>query len=189
MIKKSLVIITCLISEVGFSDDDIDFYRATNFYGKSVVTEGTFVATSTIIPWSSYWFPTKDPILFMGENSPLKKYDRFVEHVTGINPYASKFEEEQLFDPEAASWSGLCTAWALVSIMEKEPPASVQFKLSDNDVLDFSSGDLKALLMQTYTKVEQARDEIYGQRYDGQFDSIYADIYADQFHRLLQEML
>ncbi|MBF0297372.1 MAG: hypothetical protein HQK51_01545 [Oligoflexia bacterium] len=172
-----------------FSDDLTNFHRATDVYGPLKVKEGIFVTTSNINPWSSYWFPTKDPILFKGENSPLNKYDRFVEFVTGKNPESAKYHEDMLFDPEATSWSGLCTTWSLASIMEPEPKESVRFKINHGNILEFSSGDLKALLIQTYTKVEQKKEDMFGQRFDGIYDSVYADIFPLQFHRVLQAEL
>lgn len=178
-----------LTSNLSFSADPGVFNRATALYGSVIVEEGTFTAKSTTLPWSSYWFPTKDPLLFKGDNSPLRKYDRFVEFLTGKNPEAAKYAEEKLYDPEAVSWSGLCNTWSLVSILEPEPPSLVKFKIGPEEVLEFTSGDLKALLIQTYTKVEEDKEDIFGQRFDGVYDSVYADIYPSQFHRLLQVQL
>ncbi|MBF0362375.1 MAG: hypothetical protein HQK49_15265 [Oligoflexia bacterium] len=177
------------ITNLCFSFDSFNFQIATEVYGPVIVKEGTFSASSMIIPWSSYWFPTKDPILFKDENSALRKYDRFVEFVTGKNPESARYHEEMLFNRDAVSWSGLCTTWSLASIMEIEPKESVSFKIDHDNVLEFSSGDLKALLIQSYTKVEQKKEDIFGQRFDGVYDSIYADIFPMQFHRLLQAEL
>ena len=53
--------------------------------------------------------------------------------------------------------------------------------------IDFRVSDLKALLLKTYEGVADLK--IFGQRYDGKWDSVYEDIYPDQFHRFMQAEL
>jgi hypothetical protein len=53
--------------------------------------------------------------------------------------------------------------------------------------VSFRVGDLKALLLKTYEAVDSLR--IYGQRFEGKWDSVYEDIFPDQFHRFMQAEL
>jgi hypothetical protein len=148
-----------------------------------VVEEGDFTAQSDIMPWSSWWYPRFQKILFedKGRNklSTLSKYDKVAKKYGQRNPSARRYEEEKLYNERAVDWSGLCDAWALASIMEKEPTRDIRKK-----GVVFKVGDLKALLIKTYANTDLKGH--FGQRNNGAWDDHYEDIYPDQFHRFFQ---
>lgn len=92
------------------------FKEVTSEYGALSVQEGSFIQESKIIPWSSWWFPTKDKYMFENSNSkklaPLQKYDLYVKNTSRGNSDAAFFEETQIYDPSEVNWAGLCHAWA-----------------------------------------------------------------------------
>ena len=162
-----------------------EFRSATDFYGPLYVTEGEFEAESKIKPWSSWWFPTKETVLFQSQSgrlSPLEKYDLFAQRVRNGVASAANYEREYLYDPDASTWEGLCNAWAAASLYEPEPTASRIMK-----GIEFSVGDQKAVLIKSYEEVEGLHP--FGQRYQGDRVSVFDDIYPDQFHRVVQAEL
>ncbi|MDI1435494.1 hypothetical protein [Polyangium sorediatum] len=147
---------------------------------KLLLPEGEFSAEATIKPWSSWWFPTSDDFLFAGKNglAPLQKYDLYSRTVLSKTTKAATYEREKLYNAHADSWSGLCYAWALASILEPEPNKPV-----DHGALHFGVADLKALLLKTYEAATDA--PILGDRNDGAWNDNYADILPHTFHRVL----
>ncbi len=173
------------MDSVKFPVRDAIFTSVTADFGALVVREGELDASADTKPWSSWWYPLRETTLFQGTDgqlSPLEKYDAYVGKNRPARSYAADFERKNLYDPEAASWEGLCNAWSLASLVEPEPvrPATL-------DGIAFSIGDQKALLLKTYEDVEALK--IYGQRYNGDATSVFDDIYPDQFHRFLQHSL
>ncbi len=161
------------------------FWSVTDKFGLSLIQEGEYDAESPIKPWSSWWYPITETTLFKGTDgnpSPLEKYDLYMQRVHGVTSAATSYEQENIYDPNADNWEGLCNAWAIASLMEAEPvhPATL-------DGIDFSVGDLKALLIKSYETVEGLKQ--FGQRYNGDAQSVFQDIYPDQFHRLLEVIL
>lgn len=163
------------------------FLEATRVYGALHVKEGEFEAWSETRPWSSYWFPKKDSVLFSprgGERSPLEKYDQYVQRVRGKRSGAALFEES-VFDPATAdSWDGLCDAWAVASILEPEPTREAIFSGIRWSVLD-----LKALAVKSYERLPDSAKSYFGQGYRFEGRDEYQDLYPDQFHRLVQALL
>lgn len=159
------------------------FTSATAKFGKLVVELGDFNAEATQKPWSSWWYPSFDKLLFEDRDrnpSPLSKYDAFARKSFRRTTQARDFEEENIYDARAAEWSGLCDAWSMAAILEEEPVKSV----TKNGIV-FNVVDLKGLLLKTYEGV--ALEEVYGQRNNAQWDSVYEDIYPEQFHKFLQK--
>lgn len=157
------------------------FTSVTREYGPLVIETGEFTAVSTDKPWSSWWYPARDTYLFQPTSrgpAPLQKYDAFVESETGTPGGAADFERDKLFDPNAASWEGLCNAWSAASLLSPEPLAGATI-----DDVSFGVGDLKALLVKTYEQVDGLKQ--FGQRYNGIEGDDFADLYPDQFHKFL----
>ncbi|MDI1476495.1 hypothetical protein [Polyangium sp. y55x31] len=155
--------------------------RGTTTRKNLLLPEGEFSAEATIKPWSSWWFPTVDDFLFAaknGELSPLQKYDLYSSTFQHKTTTAAAYEREKLYDARADSWSGLCFAWALASIMEPEPNKPIV-----HGSLRFKVGDLKALLLKTYEAVTDT--PTVGDRNDGEWNDVYADILPHTFHRVL----
>ena len=157
---------------------------ATRAFGRALVREGKFVAEASTRPWSGWWYPAYSTYLFEGngsELSPLQKYDQWVSKTKGITSRAAEYERQHLYNPHAGDWAGLCDAWAIASIMEREPDRTEVTV----DGIRFGVGDMKALLVETYEDVQGLKQ--FGQRYNGQRGDDFNDIYPDQFHRVLQE--
>jgi hypothetical protein len=95
---------------------------------------------------------------------------------------AAAYEKTHLYDARAASWAGLCDAWALASILEPEPNRTIR----RNDIT-FDVGDQKALLLKTYEKVAQL--PLVGTRFDGEWDDVYEDVLPEDLHRVIEEEL
>lgn len=162
-----------------------EFARATEAFGPLFVDEGEFDAEAGVRPWSSWWYPLRDTYLFESagaRKSPLEKYDRFVQKTSGQSPDAAVYERDNLHDPNATSWEGLCNAWAAASLLEPEPRRPVA-----HGGLTFEVGDQKALLIKSYELVDGLRQ--IGQRFNGDRAGVYEDIYPEQFHRVIQHQL
>jgi hypothetical protein len=171
-----------LTSEPGAPDTSRVGRPVTDRFGNPIVQEGEALVESKTRPWSAWWYPAKDPYLFQGSNgqlSPLEKFDQYVKTAHNAESGAVKYERDNLFDPNATGWEGLCNAWSVASLMEPEPdhPVTVGGQT-------FQVADLKAILVKTYENVDGLQQ--FGQRYDGARDSVWDDIYPDQFHRFLQ---
>jgi hypothetical protein len=152
-------------------------------YGKAEVELGDFNVDADQKPWSSWWYPRFDKLLFFDKDrlhpSTLTKYDKFASEEFNENKKARNFEEKNLYNERAVSWEGMCGAWAIAALMEKEPVRPVT-----KDRIKFNIVDLKGLLLKTYE--DTPLTEMYGQRNNATWDSVYEDIYPEQLHRFLQ---
>ncbi len=160
----------------------IPFTAAVAKYGKAVVEIGDFNVEATQKPWSSWWYPSFDKLLFEDNErslSPLSKYDLYAKKSFRRKTGARDFEEQNIYDPRATEWSGLCDAWSMAAILEKEP-----IKPVTKNGITFNIVDLKGLLLKTYEGAYLT--DVFGQRNNAQWDSVYEDIYPEQFHRFLQ---
>lgn len=132
-------------------------------------------------PWAGYWFPLKNKTLFEGDSSPLGKLDKVA--LAKGRPTQSAALESTLADLAQDGWEGRCAAWAMASIMSKEPltPRVI-------DGVSFSTSDQKALLTKIY---ELYPYQIFGIRYDGdtQTDGTLQDVRPEAFHRLFLHQL
>ena len=147
------------------------------------------MAVADLKPWSSWWYPRKDPELFQdteSDDSPLKKYD-LVRQDKNPDAGSAVNEERQFFNPNSSNWEGLCDAWAIASISRPEPRIPVTVTLSNGDEVTFSIADLKALLLKTFEAVDDAGFKYYGQKFTGDSKGwIYPDVFPEQFHRFLE---
>ncbi len=160
----------------------IPFTAATEKFGKLVVELGEFNVEARQKPWSSWWYPSFEKLLFEdtdNQDSPLSKFDKFAKKSFRKRTDARGFEEKNVFDARAVAWQGLCDAWSMAAILEKEPTKSVY-----KNGITFNVVDLKGLLLKTYEGTYLT--EVYGQRNNAQWDSVYEDIYPEQFHKFLQ---
>lgn len=161
----------------------VEFTKVTQEFGALKVREGEFTGESKIIPWSSWWFPTKDSYLFASEDpsqlAPLQKYDRYVAAMEGVSPDSALFERLEIYDPSEVNWAGLCHAWAVASVLHQEP----RYEVLRKDIR-LSVGDQKALILKSYENVGDLK--IYGLRYNGSYNDAFEDVYPDQFHRFAQ---
>jgi hypothetical protein len=152
----------------------------TSYY----ITAGERSAEATKKPWSSWWYPHWQDTLFQGKNgelATLEKYDAFALRINRRTT-AAAYERANLYDPRAVSWSGLCDAWAIASILEPEPTTIVR-----HGELSFRVGDLKALILKTYEKIPPLTN--IGQRFNGEWNDVYADVLPDQLHHVIETEL
>ncbi|MFZ4715289.1 MAG: hypothetical protein ACOYL6_16320 [Bacteriovoracaceae bacterium] len=158
----------------------------TEEFGSLTVKTGEATGGTKIVPWSSWWFPTKDRYMFEnathGALAPLQKYDLYTKRRDGVDPESAWYEENEIYDPSEVNWAGLCHAWAVASVLHTEPKNSIVRK-----DITFSVADQKALLLKSYENVGELK--IYGKRYNGNYSDDYNDIYPDQFHRFAQVFL
>jgi Transglutaminase elicitor len=161
------------------------FNSVTAKFGNLEVELGDFNIEAKQKPWSSWWYPLFDKLLFEdrdGGLSPLSKYDAFAKKSFRQRTQAREFEETKLYDPRAVGWAGLCDAWSMAAILEKEPVKPVT-----KNGITFNVVDLKGLLLKTYEG--SYLTDIYGQRNNAQWDSVYEDVYPEEFHKFLQKEL
>lgn len=161
-------------------DREIHSFEVTDEFGVLSIVPGEFSYSSELKPWSSWWFPSIDQFLFSQDDgaAPLEKYDEYVLLRHNQVSESAYYEESRLYNPVQASWAGLCHAWAVASVLHREPN-----RVISKEGMTFSIADQKALLLKSYENVSQLA--IYGQRYDGLHDNEFQDIYPDQFHRFI----
>lgn len=196
-------------------EGDADFINAlndpsltavTSEFGFTVIKNKKFpfrseVAVADVLPWSSWWFPKRDPSFFDDSKaegsddynnlSTLTKFDLIKQAHFGGRGSAADYEK-QSYNREALSWEGLCDAWAIASISSPEPKRNVTLSLKDNSgtKITFDIKDLKGLLLKTFEAVDDSSFKYYGQKFTGQESSwIYPDIFPEQFHRFLEVQL
>ncbi len=170
----------------------------TREFGNSIIKAKNLpfkseVATAAHKPWSSWWYPKKDNDLFVGEDSTFAKYDilRAKYHQAVGRPQAgsARTYEQNLYNPRALAWEGLCDAWALAAVVKPEPKKPVALKIGSTK-MSFSVADLKALLLKTFEAVDDSNLKYYGQKFTGAANGwIYPDVFPEQFHRFVEVQL
>ncbi|MBX9769595.1 MAG: hypothetical protein K2X47_20125 [Bdellovibrionales bacterium] len=168
----------------------------TKEYGPTIIQNNlplrSGVAVSAVKPWSSWWFPKRDPEIFSDSRgtlwSALEKYD-IVRERRQKNANSALDYERNNHNPNSLAWEGLCDAWSIASISKPEPMRPVTIRAGKRNVT-FTVSELKALLLKTYEAVEDAGLKYYGQKFTGTFSGwIHPDIFPEQFHRLIEIQL
>lgn len=162
-------------------------FKVTEKYGTLAIREGKFSGKSKITPWSSWWYPLNEKVLFYsndGSASTLEKYDFYAQKRFQEDGDAALFEERNIYQENEVAWAGLCHAWAIASVLHPEPTETKHI-----GGVKWSVGDQKALLLKSYDIANGISDIMYGERYNGERDNDYDDIYPDQFHKLVQDHL
>jgi hypothetical protein len=101
-------------------------------------------AAASFTPWSGYWWPSSVGGLatgndYRGHPAPLEKYELLKN---GTYPgFATQWDLEHHYDPDAMSWYGLCAAWAAASAYEE-----IRFYPSVIENILFRVGDKKGLI-------------------------------------------
>lgn len=127
-------------------------------------------------PRDGYWWPHNNVPLANGPSSPLAKYDRYVEKVTGKNPNSVEWEKAN--HHTGTIWAGHCNGWVASSIL---------YGYFDKDLLDISnnqtitSSDIQGMRSATSYC---ARVAFMGTRYVGPQSNL-EDITPDEFHKNL----
>jgi hypothetical protein len=132
-------------------------------------------------PWAGYWYPMQSEELFDTATSPLSKLDALLA-ARGRTPGAVE-AERALRIGGSDTWEGLCTPWAVASIMTPEPTDATQ--IGDRT---FDTIDQKALLTKIF---ERYPTRFYGVRYNGdsQTDGTIQDLRPEAFHRIFTARL
>jgi hypothetical protein len=141
------------------------------------ITEGTFSASASSIPWRGYWWPYQGQPLSNGVNSPLGKFDRFVQARTGSNPGARPWEHAN-HRFRGTWWEGHCNGWAAAAIMRPEPRVARR----DASGITFSVSDQKGLLAENDYCANVA---FFGNRNYGRPGDDPRDIRPHVFHRAI----
>lgn len=137
------------------------------------VTEGTFKAQASALPWRGYWWPQRGQPL----TAPLKKYDAYVKAKTGTSPNAAAAERRR--HPWSGEvWEGHCNGWAAASILNEEP---VIPRTDARSGVTFSVLDLKGMLSERDFCVTHS---FFGSRYRDASDNA-SDIRPALFHKTL----
>jgi hypothetical protein len=133
------------------------------------------------MPWRGYWWPYGSRRLAYDRfNSPLAKYDRFVEALTGTNPGARSWELHN--HASNVRWYGHCNGWAASSILRREPNVA---RVDPRTGVRFTISDQKGLLAEEDMCV---KFRFVGRRYNGPGDDAW-DIPADVFHKTIEEQI
>ncbi|MES2743872.1 MAG: hypothetical protein V4655_00535 [Bdellovibrionota bacterium] len=133
------------------------------------------------LPWSAYWYPKREDQLFNGNSSPTFKLDDYLRKF-GIEKSVQAWEQSN-YSPGAAEWEGLCDAWAVASVLTKEPKQKVRVL-----GVDFTPSDLKAIAIKYF---EGYPSKIYGRRYQGSAstDGQIQDLRPEAFHKLVEVVI
>lgn len=169
-------------------DSDVDVSDALNVLLRTrsadvpnlSVEEGTFEATvpSANLPWRGFWWSYKSNALAGTSNSPLAKYDRYVQARTGIMPRVASWERTY-HKYKGISWEGHCNGWAASAVLRAEPKTS---KIYAPTGLVFSVSDQKGILAEEdYCAVVA----FYGTRNYGKASNNPRDIHPQDFHKVL----
>lgn len=142
------------------------------------VREGNFTARASYLPWRGYWWPYKNQPLSGTPDSPLGKYDRFVEARTGDDPGARGWENKN-HKYNGVWWHGHCNGWVASSILRSQPVTSKRDSLSG---VTFSVTDQKGLLAETDYCANVA---FFGDRNYGDGDATGRDFKVKEFHRVI----
>lgn len=138
-----------------------------------IITEGTFKAQASHLPWRGYWFPQRGQTI----SGPLKRYDQFVKARTGENPNSARYERNH-HGWTGEVWEGHCNGWAAAAILNEEP---VTPKTDPISGITFSILDQKALLSERDFCVTHT---FFGSRYRDASDNM-SDIRPAVFHKTL----
>lgn len=136
---------------------------------------GTLQASATQRPWRGTSWAFRKQQMYSSSDSPMAKYDRFVQNLTGRNPGAQDWEASHHNSPENW-WGGHCNGWAAAAILRAEPKAP----RGDRDVV-FNISDQKAL----YTELDFCSNvAFFGNRNNGPTKDL-KDIDPVLFHKVL----
>ncbi len=145
-----------------------------------LLQEGEFSSfeSAAVVPWRGFWWPYKNQPLSGSENSPLAKYDKFVQSQTGISSTARSWENAN-HRYKGVGWEGHCNGWAASSILRQEPRFS-RFDLLSG--ITFTVADQKGILAETDYCVVTA---FFGKRNRGRATDNPLDIDPALFHKTL----
>lgn len=131
------------------------------------------------LPWRGFWWPYRNQTISGRSDSPLAKYDRFVQASTGRNPGAAVWENQRN-RYKGVHWEGHCNGWAAASILRAEPRAPRRDPVSG---VVFTVSDQKGILSENDYCVQHA---FFGSRNRGRATDDARDIRPDLFHQTLQ---
>lgn len=147
-------------------------------FSSLAVRAGNFSARASYLPWRGYWWPYKNQPLSGGPDSPLAKYDRYVEARTGDDPGARGWENQN-HAYDGTWWHGHCNGWVASAILRSQPVTAKRDALSG---VIFSVTDQKGLLAEADYCANVA---FFGDRNDGEGDATGRDFKVKEFHRVI----
>lgn len=133
-------------------------------------------------PWSSYWYPYSNSEALVGPTSALEKFDSLLKKLSR-SPGAVSFEKEIFSGLNTDTWEGHCHAWAMASVLYKEPVVSLKM-----ENIIFSSSDLKLLLLKAS---EGTKYQKFGIKYLGnsETDGTFQDLRPEAFHKIITTLI
>jgi len=134
------------------------------------------------IPWSGYWYPFSDRVLYADGTSALVKYDMLMKK-KGRQSAVAKMEEDRNKNYNPYGWEGMCDAWSIAAVMSKEPQQAKTIA-----GINFTVADQKALLTFAHHKFTKVT---YGIQYRGdvQTDGTYQDMMPEAFHKIVTHVI
>lgn len=87
--------------------------------------------------------------------SPAEKYDIYLGRTDFPLTRAEQQEAVRVAQTSGGSvptWNGICHGWAAAATLEPQPGRGVRTTLNDGRTLDFSYGDIQALISRTYSE-------------------------------------
>ncbi len=144
------------------------------------IQEGTFEGwvLPEHLPWRGFWWSYKSNALAGSNNSPLAKYDRYVNARTGVTPRVASWERTYHKFKDIA-WEGHCNGWAASAVLRPEPNTS---RFHQQSGIVFSVSDQKGILAEEDYCATVA---FYGSRNYGKASNDPKDIYPAEFHTVL----
>lgn len=122
--------------------------------------------------------------------SPMDKFalvEQLEGRTHGSNPwFISAWELLNHWSPAGSSWFGHCNGWAAAAILTHEPRDAVSVDFGDNHEVEFSVGDQKGLLSETYYSQLSG---FYGARYNGDEDEDISDLSPKAVIQLLSTFI
>lgn len=118
----------------------------------------------------------------LNQLSPAEKYDLYVgrtDFPLTRSEQASMQSTAQQNGGRIPSWNGICHGWAAAATSEPQPGRVARVQLRDGRSLDFTNGDLQALISRAYSDFSTYQYAFIGGRCDSQ------SIQADQWGRPL----
>jgi hypothetical protein len=142
--------------------------------------EGKFVASVSQqdMPWRGYWFPHSSAKMHSGSQSPMSKYDAFIERRSQSVIGAQKWEQRN-HPYTGVAWAGHCNGWAAASVLRSEPKKPVKDPYTG---IVFSIADLKGLWIERDYCPKIA---FYGSRNNDPENNDPLDITPHEFHGVL----
>lgn len=107
---------------------------------KSISSAGKHFLSEEEQPKDGFWWPQTSYPLARGSNSPLAKYDAYVQSISGENPGSQAWEQRYHYTD--TNWAGHCNGWVSSSILYGYYPNFLRDEVNGNII---TSSDIQGL--------------------------------------------